>query len=77
MATKANFTADEWKVILSSPALAGMAVTLAEPSGIWGMMKEGMASGSALLEAKGDPGASELANASRCHGNVRRTKFCQ
>ena len=63
MATKANFTADEWKVILSSPALAGMAVTLAEPSGIWGMMKEGMASGSALLEAKGDPGASELAKA--------------
>jgi hypothetical protein len=52
MATKANFTADEWKVILSSPALAGMAVTLAEPSGIWGMMKEGMASGSALLETK-------------------------
>ena len=72
MATKADFTADEWKVILSSPALAGMGVTLAEPSGIWGMMKEGMASGSALLEAKGDPGAS----ASRCHGNVRRTKFC-
>jgi hypothetical protein len=63
MAIKANFTADEWKVILSSPALAGMAVTLAEPSGIWGMMKEGMASGSALLEAKGDPGASELAKA--------------
>jgi len=63
MATKANFTADEWKVILSSPALAGMAVTLAEPSGIWGMMKEGMASGSALLEAKGDPGSSELAKA--------------
>lgn len=63
MATQANFTADEWKVVLGSPALAGMAVTLAEPSGIWGVMKEGMASGYALLEAKGDPGASELAKA--------------
>jgi hypothetical protein len=63
MATKANFTADEWKVILNSPALAGMVVTLAEPSGIWGTMKEAMASGSALFEAKSDPGASELAKA--------------
>jgi hypothetical protein len=45
MATKANFTADEWKVILSSPTLAGMAVTLAEPSGIWGLMKEGRRKG--------------------------------
>lgn len=34
MATKANFTPDEWKVVLSSPMLVGMAVTLAEPSGI-------------------------------------------
>ena len=38
MATKANFTPDEWKAILSSPMLAGMAVTLAEPSGLWGTM---------------------------------------
>ena len=43
--------------------LAGMAVTLAEPSGLWGMMKEGMASGQALLDVKRDPGASELAKA--------------
>ena len=63
MATKANFTADEWKLIVGSPMLAGMAVSLAEPSGIWGMMKEGMASGSALLSAKKDAGASELAKA--------------
>jgi hypothetical protein len=61
MATKSNFTADEWKLIVGSPMLAGMAVSLAEPSGIWGLMKEGMASGSALLDVKKDPGASELA----------------
>jgi hypothetical protein len=63
MATKANFTSEEWKLILGSPMLAGMAVSLAEPSGIWGMMKEGMASGYALLEAKRDAGANELAKA--------------
>jgi hypothetical protein len=63
MATKANFTADEWKAVLGSPMLAGMAVTLADPSGLWGMMKEGIASGRALLDAKSDAGASELAKA--------------
>ena len=63
MATKANFTPDEWKAILGSPMLAGMAVTLAEPSGLWGTMKEGMASGYAVLEAKRDAGANELAKA--------------
>ena len=61
MAQKTNFTADEWKTVLASPMLAGMAVTLSEPSGLWGMMKEGMASGQALLDVKRDPGASELA----------------
>jgi hypothetical protein len=63
MATKANFTPDEWKTILGSPMLAGMAVTLAEPSGLWGLMQEGMASGYAVLEAKRDAGATELAKA--------------
>jgi hypothetical protein len=63
MAQKTNFTADEWKMILGSPMLAGMAVTLAEPSGLWGIMQEGMASGQALLDVKRDAGASELAKA--------------
>ncbi|MGB6755737.1 MAG: hypothetical protein WBE71_25085 [Xanthobacteraceae bacterium] len=63
MATKSSFTADEWKTILGSPVLAGMAVTLAEPSGLWGLMKEGMASGRAVMDAKNDAGATELAKA--------------
>lgn len=63
MAQKTDFTADEWKAILASPMLAGMAVTLAEPSGLWGMLQEGIASGQALLDVKRDPGASELAKA--------------
>jgi len=63
MATKENFTPDEWRAILASPMLAGMAVTLAEPSGLWGLMKESMASGFAVLEARRDVGANELAKA--------------
>src|SRR4051812_44020195 len=42
--------------------MAGMAVTVAEPSGLWGLMKEGLASGWALLEAK-NSGANELIKA--------------
>jgi len=60
MATKSDFTPDEWKMILGSPMLAGMAVTLADPSGLFGLLKEGMASGRALLEARSAPGANGL-----------------
>ena len=30
--------------------IAGMAITAADPSGVWGLIKEGMAGGWALLE---------------------------
>jgi hypothetical protein len=60
MASKADFTAEEWKLVLASPMLAGMAVSLAEPSGLWGLMQESMASGRALLEARADPAALSL-----------------
>ena len=63
MADKSSFSADEWKAVLSSPMLAGMAVTLGEPSGLWGTMKESMASARALLETRSDPGASNLIKA--------------
>jgi hypothetical protein len=43
--------------------LAGLAVTLAEPSGLWGMLKESMASARALLTAATDPSASGLVKA--------------
>ena len=47
MATKTDFTAEEWGQVLGSVMMAGMAVTLADPSGLIGMAKEGLASGSA------------------------------
>jgi hypothetical protein len=43
--------------------MAGIAVTAAEPSGLWGRLKESMATGRALLEAKTDVGSNELIKA--------------
>jgi hypothetical protein len=45
MAAKSNFTADEWGRVLSSPMIAGIAITAADPSGVWRLLKEGMAGG--------------------------------
>ena len=63
MATKSNFTAEEWGKLLSSPMIAGMAITAADPSGVWGLLKEGMAGGWALLEARQNPQANPLVKA--------------
>lgn len=63
MATKANFTAEEWARLLSSSMVAGMAITAADPSGVWGLIKEGMAGGWALLEARQNAQANALVRA--------------
>jgi hypothetical protein len=39
MTNKANFTSDEWKVLLESVMAAGIAITSAEPHGLWGLLK--------------------------------------
>ena len=63
MATKADFTPDEWKTLLQSPLLAGVAISAADPSGLIGMLRESMASARALLDAKADPNADALVKA--------------
>ena len=63
MAGKESFTQDEWTRVAASPMVVGMAVTAAEPSGLWGLLKESMASGWALVEAKQDVAANTLAKA--------------
>ena len=40
MADKTNFTKEEWTLLLESPMIAGMAITAADPSGLWGLFKE-------------------------------------
>jgi hypothetical protein len=63
MATKASFTTDEWNQVLGGVFMAGFAVTAADPSGLWGLLKETFASGRALMEAKNSPNAGELGQA--------------
>jgi hypothetical protein len=39
MADKSNFTKEEWALLLQSPMIAGMAITAADPSGLWGLLR--------------------------------------
>lgn len=63
MANKTTFTPEEWKQVLESVMLSGMAVTAADPSGLIGVLKESMATGRNLLAAKSDPESNELVRA--------------
>jgi hypothetical protein len=63
MAGKANFTPEEWARVVASPLVAGMAITAADPSGLWGLLKEALASGRSLLDAKQNASVSPLAKA--------------
>jgi hypothetical protein len=63
MATKASFSPEEWTKVLQSVMMAGIAVTAADPSGLWGTLKESMTAGHALLEAKSDTKSSQLIKA--------------
>jgi hypothetical protein len=63
MADKTTFTKDEWTLLLESPLVAGVAVSAADPNGLWGLLKESFASGSALVHAKTDAGINPLIKA--------------
>ena len=60
MANKQNFTPEEWTKVLESTMLAGIAVSQADPSGLWGTLKEYFANTSALDPSKLAPDSSEL-----------------
>jgi len=60
MANKQSFTPDEWIKILESPVLTGMAVSAADPNGLWGTIKEALASRSAIRASMREPSSSEL-----------------
>ena len=63
MADKTSFTRDEWTLLLKSPMIAGMAITAAEPSGLWGLLKESFAGGAALTKVATDSNANGLVKA--------------
>jgi hypothetical protein len=60
MADKSSFTSDEWKLLLESVMMASIAITAAEPHGLWGLLQESFAGGAELAKAKMDPGADAL-----------------
>lgn len=53
VANKQSFTPDEWKKLVDAPMMASIAVTAADPSGIWGTLKEGMANARGMAEGRG------------------------
>ena len=63
MANKQNFTPEEWTKVLESTMLAGIAVSQADPSGLWGTLKEYFANKSELDPSKLAPDSSELIKA--------------
>jgi len=65
MAAKDAFTAEEWARVVAAPMLAGIAVTAAEPGGLWGAVKESVAVAGAVRAAKADadPLVAEVAAA--------------
>ena len=63
MLDKSNFTPDEWKLLLESVMMASIAITAAEPHGLWGLLQESFAGGTELAKAKMDPGADALIKA--------------
>jgi hypothetical protein len=63
MSDKSNFTADEWKLLLESVTMAGIAISASDPSGLWGLLKESFAGGTALAAAQADPTTKPLIKA--------------
>jgi hypothetical protein len=63
MTGKSDFTADEWKTLIESAMMAGIAVTAADPSGLWGTLQESMASAKAVLGVGGALPENDLVKA--------------
>src|SRR5262245_61938976 len=63
MATKADFTTEEWNQIQRAPFMAGLAVVAASPSGPFGVVKELFAVGKMLGEVKAHGSSNELIKA--------------
>lgn len=54
MAFRDSFTPEEWARVVGAPMLAGIAVTAAEPGGLWGAVKESAAVAGAMGRAKAE-----------------------
>jgi hypothetical protein len=63
MSTKADYSAEEWRLVLKAPLMAGLAVVAASPSGPLGVLREMFAVGKLVNETKTQAeGAGGLSN---------------
>jgi hypothetical protein len=60
MSIKDQFTTDEWAQVLQAPMLAGLAVTAADPGGLWSSIKEGSSVARSMVETKATAEAGSL-----------------
>ena len=60
MSVREQFTQEEWESVLQSPMLAGLAVTAADPGGLWSAIKEGTGLARSVVEAKSNAAGTLL-----------------
>jgi hypothetical protein len=63
MSSKTDYSADEWKLCLKAPLMAGLAVVAASPSGPLGVLREMFAVGKLVSETRAQAGSNELLRA--------------
>lgn len=54
MGVKDSFTPEEWARVVGAPMLSGIAVTAADPGGLWSALKESVAAASGMRGSKTD-----------------------
>jgi hypothetical protein len=74
MATKADFTEAEWKTIVGTPPMVGLAVAMASPNGPFGVMKEMLSIGMELAHMVKGGSSNPLLNAIIDDVKARATK---
>ena len=74
MASKADFTAEEWQTIVAAAPMVGLAVTCASPNGPWGVLKEMLSMGMAMAEMLQKGGSNPLIADLAADFKARQTK---
>ena len=74
MATRADFTPDEWQRIATAPFITSLIVTVASPSGPIGIMQEAFAVSKSLVEASREPGQGTLLHELLADVKARKVK---
>ena len=75
MASKSDFTPEEWKTIVAAAPMVGLAVTCASPNGPWGVMKEMLSMGMAMAEMLQKGGSNQLIAELAADLKARQTKL--